>query len=701
VVAVWALSACGAGGSDADGGAAGRPGAGGGGASTGSAGTSPGVSGDAATAGIGGGQAPSGGANAGGAPAAGGGTTAGGNTAAGEAGSSPGGSAGSGTVEPASCAAPTTGHYQMEDLDRGLIAVVTGDGVYVGWRMQGYEYDKTAANVSYDLYRDGTKLANVTDSTNYLDKAGTASSSYSVRAVIRGAECALSAPVKPTAQNYLSIPLTPPPTGPHGGTYNANDASVGDLDGDGQLDVVLKWDPSNAQDNSNAGVTDDVFVDGYTLKGTRLFRINLGPNIRAGAHYTQLSVYDFDGDGKAEVACKTAPGTKDGTGKALSSGPAANDDDSRDYRNADGYVLTGPEYLTVFEGATGKELATENYPVPRGTVSSWGDSYGNRVDRFNGGVAFVSDMGSGKAASGRPSIIQGRGYYTRLTVSAYNYRDGKLSANWVYDSKTSLNPEGAGAHSEMAGDADGDGAQEIITGATTIGSDGSLQCQTELGHGDAIHVGELIVGKPLSVFTVHEGLGGYDVHDAATCKTYVKVTGGDDNGRGAADYIEASNTAAAAIWSSTSPDRYSAADGTSLGKKPGPTNFLIYWDGDESRELEDGTSITKFGGGTLQSCSQCASNNGTKSTPVLTADLFGDWREEIIWRQSDNKALRVYTTTALTKRRLYTLMHDPTYRAQVAFEQSAYNQPPHAGFHIGAGRAAPPPPDIRVVPRTK
>jgi len=695
------LSACGAGGSDADGGAAGRPGAGGGGASAGIAGSSPGVSGDAATAGSGGSQAPGGGPNAGGAPAAGGGTTPGGNTAAGEAGSNPGGSGGSGTVEPASCAAPTTGHYQMEDLDRGLVAVVTGDGVYVGWRMQGYEYDKTAANVSYDLYRDGTKLANVTDSTNYLDKAGTASSSYAVRALIRGAECALSAAVKPIAQNYLSIPLTPPPKGPHGGTYNANDASVGDLDGDGQLDVVLKWDPSNAQDNSNKGVTDDVFIDGYTLAGTRLFRINLGPNIRAGAHYTQLSVYDFDGDGKAEVACKTAPGTKDGTGKALSLGPAANDDDSREYRNGDGYVLTGPEYLTVFEGATGKELATENYPVPRGTVSSWGDSYGNRVDRFNGGVAFVSDMGSGKAASGRPSIIQGRGYYTRLTVSAYNYRDGKLSANWVYDSKTSLNPEGAGAHSEMAGDADGDGAQEIITGATTIGSDGSLQCQTGLGHGDAIHVSELIVGKPLSVFTVHEGLGGYDVHDAATCKTYVKVTGGDDNGRGAADYIEASNTAAAAIWSSTSPDRYSAADGSSLGKKPGPTNFLIYWDGDESRELEDGTSISKFGGGTLQSCSQCASNNGTKSTPALTADLFGDWREEIIWRQSDNKALRVYTTTALTKRRLYTLMHDPTYRAQVAFEQSAYNQPPHVGFHIGAGMADPPPPDIRVAPRAR
>jgi hypothetical protein len=474
---------------------------------------------------------------------------------------------------------------------------------------------------------------------------------------------------------------------------------VGDLDGDGKLDLVLKWDPSTSKDNSQKGITDDVLIDGYTLAGTRLFRINLGPNIRAGAHYTQLSVYDFDADGKAEIACKTAPGTMDGTGKPLSTGPAANDDDSQRYRNGDGYVLSGPEYLTVFEGATGKELATVDYPVPRGSVSSWGDSYGNRVDRFNGGVAFVSDMGNGKAASGKPSIIQSRGYYTRLTVSALTFRDGKLSPNWVYDSKTSLHESGAGAHSQMAGDADGDGAQEIIAGAATIASDGSLQCQTSLGHGDALHVGELIVGKPLSVFTVHEEQGGYDVHDVASCQTYVKVTGGEDNGRGVADFVQASNTKAAAFWSSTAPDRYSADDGRSLGKKSGSTNFLIYWDGDESRELEDGTSITKIDGGTLQGCAVCASNNSTKSTPTLTADLFGDWREEIVWRQSDNKALRVYTTVIPTKRRIYTLMHDPTYRAQVSFEQSSYNQPPHVGFHIGAGMADPPLPDIRVVPR--
>lgn len=602
--------------------------------------------------------------------------------------------------QPASCTPPTTtGHYQMEDLDRGVVAVKVTGGVYVGWRMLGYEYDKTAANVAYNLYRDGTKLATVTDSTNYLDASGTATSSYAVSAVIKGAECAKSDGVSAWSQAYLSIPLTPPADGPNGGTYSANDASTGDLDGDGKLDIVLKWDPSNSKDNSQSGITDDVFLDGYTLAGKRLWRIDLGPNIRAGAHYTQFSVADFDGDGKAEVACKTSAGTKDGTGAYLSKGPAATDTDSMLYRNSDGYVLTGPEYLTVFEGATGKELSTLDFLVPRGTVSSWGDSYGNRVDRFNGGFAFVSDSGSGKTATGKPSIIQGRGYYTRLTVSAYNWRSAALTKNWVYDSVTALNSEGAGAHSEMAADTDGDGAQEIITGATTVGSDGSLQCQTGLGHGDALHVGELIVGKGITVFTVHEGEGGYDVHDAATCKTVVKVTGGSDNGRGVADYIEPTNTAGAAFWSATAPDLYSAVDGTSIGNKPASTNFLVYWDGDESRELEDGTKVTKYGGGTLLSCSDCASNNGTKSTPTLTADLFGDWREEVVWRQADNRALRIYTTTDVTKRRIYTLMHDPVYRAQVSFEQSAYNQPPHVGFHIGAGMADPPVPDIRIVKR--
>jgi rhamnogalacturonan endolyase len=609
-------------------------------------------------------------------------TTAGGNTT--PTGGDTTATGGNTTVAPSG-----SGHYQMENLDRGVVAVKVTGGVYVGWRMLGNEYDTTASNVSYNLYKDGSKLQNVTDSTNFLDAAGTATSKYTVSVLIKGVEGAQSDPVTAWAQNYTSIPLTSP-----GSSYSASDGSVGDLDGDGKFDIVLKWDPSNSHDNAQSGVTSDVYIDGYTLAGKKLFRIDLGPNIRAGAHYTQMSVADFDGDGKAELAVKTAPGTKDGTGAYLSTGSAAGADNSAVYRNSSGYILTGPEWVTVFRGSDGKELATVDYPVPRGTVTAWGDGYGNRVDRFNGGIAFVKENG---VATGRPSIIQGRGYYTRLTVSSLTYRNGVLAKNWVFDGDAAGNSKanGGGDHSEMAADTDGDGGQEIITGATTIDSAGTFKCSSGQGHGDAMHIGELVVGKGISVFSVHETVGGGDCHDGATCTLYFNVTGGGDNGRGAADYVGVGDETAASC-SSSHTGNLNCGTGATVTPNAG-SNFLIYWDADEWREIENGTSITKVGGGTLLSCSECGSCNSTKSTPTLTADLIGDWREELVLRESSNAALRVFTTTDVTKRRIYTLMHDPTYRAQVAFENSAYNQPPHVGFHIGVGMADPPVPDIYIV----
>jgi len=571
-------------------------------------------------------------------------------------------------------------------LDRGVVAVKVGGGVYVGWRMFGYEYDTTASNVSYNLYRDGTKVANVTDSTNYLDAAGTASSKYTVTAVITGKEGPQSPAVTPWAQQYTSIPLKTV------SGSDANDASPGDLDGDGKIDIVLKWNPTNAKDNSQSGVTDNVMIDGYTLAGKQLWRIDLGPNIRAGAHYTQMSVGDFDGDGKAEVAVKTAPGTKDGTGAYLSKGSAASADNTKNYRNGSGYILTGPEWVTVFAGDTGKELATVNYPVPRNNdptssdVTSWGDGYGNRVDRFNGGMAFVKDKG---VANGLPSIIQQRGYYTRLTVSALTFRNGVLATNWIFDSDAAGNSaaKGQGDHSCMAADTDGDGGQEIITGPLTIASDGKFQCTDGIGHGDAMHVGELVVGKGISVFSVHEGAGGMDCHDGATCKYYFNMTGGGDTGRGVADYVSASDTTAATC--SSSHGNVNCLTGAASSGNAG-SDFLIYWNADEVRSTMNGTTLP----GT--STSGTASCNGTKSTPTMTGDILGDWREEAVLRETSNGNLRVYTTTNVTKRRIYTLMHDPTYRAQVNFQNSSYNQPPHVGFHIGAGMADPPKPDLYV-----
>jgi rhamnogalacturonan endolyase len=611
--------------------------------------------------------------------------------------------------------APKAGHYQMENLDRGLIAVRKGNANYVGWRMLGWEYSEEQARVAYNLYRDGQLVAEVSDSTNYLDEGASADARYSVALLVEGQECEKSEPVSVWGQNYVNIPLEPPPGGtvPGGESYAYNtaretrssgsvgDGSVGDLDGDGTYEVVVIWEPSNAKDNSQAGYTGPVYIDAYKLTGERLWRMNLGPNIRAGAHYTQFLVYDLDGDGKAEVAFRTAPGVKDGTGAFLSKGPAANDDDSADYRNAEGYVLSGPEYLTVFDGATGAELATVNFETARGTVSSWGDNYGNRVDRFLASVGFVSDMGGSGKGSGRPALLMARGYYTRATVNAYTWRDNELKKIWTADSNNAGSSAlaGQGAHYMAVADVDADGAQEIIYGAAMIQSDGSFGCSTGFGHGDAMHVTDLVPSRPgLEVFMPHEDKSKpwWDVRQAEDCKILFKADSDNvDNGRGVAADVSAASPGAE-FWSSAESGMRSATTNASVGNKPSQTNFVIWWDADELRETEDGTSIRKANGTEVFSCNQCMSNNHTKATPTLTADLFGDWREEIIWRTPDSSALRIYTTTDVTKRRIYTLMHDPQYRMHITSQQTSYNQPPHPGFFLGDGMDDPPVPDIHV-----
>ncbi len=641
-------------------------------------------------------------------PAAGGATGSGG-AAPGTGGSAVGGATGTGG-SPAG-----TGFYHMERLVRGVVAVRLTAGNYVGWRMFGYEYDATnPANVSYNVYRNGTRIAGVTDSTNYLDAAGTATSTYTVRPVIGGVEGADSESATVWAQQYLRVPLQVPPGGnmpatctltPNEAyTYTANDASVGDVDGDGQYEIILKWDPTNSKDNSQSGCTGDVIIDAYRLNGTRLWRIDLGPNIRAGAHYTQFMVYDFDGDGKAEMAVKTAPGTKDGTGQFLHTGPAASDNDATIYRtDSTGYILSGPEYLTVFNGLTGAEMATVNFDVPRGSVSAWGDTYGNRVDRFLSTVGFFD-------ATGQPSFVMARGYYTRATLTAWNWRGGALTKLWQFDSNNTPSDAaghpftGQGSHSMTVANVDNDPSQEIMYGAAAIDNDGKGLCSTGFDHGDAEHVGDLIPSRPgLEFFMCNEdGIHpAYHLRDARTCAILASgPINGADTGRCVADDIFAGNDGAE-MWASSVTGLFSASNNANIGTKPVSQNFLIYWDADETRELLDRTQIDKLtnANGTLTrllTATGVASNNGTKATPALTADLFGDWREEVVWRESDNTALRIYTTTNVTARRIYTLMHDPQYRMQVTSENTAYNQPPHPGFHIGNGMVAPPVPNISV-----
>nr|WP_307827760.1 rhamnogalacturonan lyase [Planomonospora sp. ID82291] len=581
------------------------------------------------------------------------------------------------------------GAKQVEDLDRGVISVRSGNANLVSWRLLGTE----APTTGFNLYRDGAKVntAPITGSTNHLDAGAAADASYTVRAVVDGAEQAASAPALRFAGGHLDVPISAPAGGttPDGAayTYTAGDASAGDLDGDGRYEIVLKWDPSNAKDNSQAGYTGNVHLDAYRLDGTRLWRIDLGRNIRAGAHYTQFQVYDYDGDGRAEVAAKTADGTKDGRGAVIGSAAA-------DHRNASGYVLSGPEYLTMFDGRTGAALSTVAYTPARGTVSSWGDSYGNRVDRFLAGTAYLDGR--------RPSLIMSRGYYTRAVVVAWDFRDGTLTRRWTFDSSASGNGgyAGQGNHSLSVADVDADGRDEIVYGAAVIDDNGTGLYTTRLGHGDALHVGDLDPARTgLEIFKVSEDKSkpGSWFADARTGRVLWSTASGTDNGRGVSADVWAGGPGAES-WSAADTALRSAT-GAALGRKPSAVNFLAWWDGDPVRELVDRTRIDKYGpsGDTrLLTASGVHANNGTKATPSLSADLLGDWREEVIWPTADDTALRIHATPHLTDRRIPTLMHDPQYRTAIAWQNTAYNQPPHPGFFIGDGMAAPPRPNVYV-----
>lgn len=585
----------------------------------------------------------------------------------------------------------------MENLDRGLVAVKTTGGVFLSWRVLGTD----AATTGFNIYRDGVKInaSVISGATNLTDASGTSSSAYSVNAVVNGMEQATGSKASVWANQGLTLNLDRPAGGSNASgsyTYAPNDIAVGDLDGDGQFELVLKWDPSNSKDNSLSGYTGNVILDAYKLNGTKLWRIDLGVNIRAGAHYTQMLVGDYDSDGKAEVSVKTAPGTKDGSGGFLGKGPAATDDDSKDYRNSKGYVLTGPEYLTVFNGRTGKEMATVNYTPARGTVSSWGDSYGNRVDRFLATNAYLDGT--------KPSMIFQRGYYSRMAVTAYDWNGTTLSQRWTYDAKTSGKEcYGQGNHNLSAGDVDGDGKDEIVEGSCAINDDGTFMYRTGLGHGDAMHLGDMDLDNPgLEVWGVHEETSsayGYELHDAKTGKILWGTKTGTDNGRGTAGDVDA-NSPGYEMWSGANWNTYSSK-GVQLATSRPAYNFRVYWDGDLQDELLDNVTISKWNGSKASTLLSLTGNscNTTKATPNFSGDILGDWREEVILHNGSNQ-LFIYTTTIPTTHRLYTLAHDPVYRLGMSWQNTAYNQPPHLGFFLGNGANKAPVPNIKLIGAT-
>ena len=640
--------------------------------------------------------------------------------------------------------AQQTSVKQMENIDRGVVALpAKSKGVFVSWRLLGTD----KSSVCFDVERDGKVIAHHIKSTNYTDKQGTARNKYRVvayqdAATQEGRE--VSKTVQPWNALYKSIAVNRPKGGValdgRAYTYSPNDCSVGDVDGDGEYELVVKWDPSNSHDNSHHGYTGEVIFDCYKLDGKQLWRINLGKNIRAGAHYTQFLVYDFDGDGKAEMICKTSAGSVDGKGEYVSEVATDLDikkiDNQADYRNEQGRILTGPELLTVFNGCTGQAIHTvwynpnrafgvgklvaegetmvEGYPA---YSSIWGDkgNYGNRGERYVACVAYLD------GADKRPSAVMCRGYYTRAYLWTVDF-DGKyLSTKWLHASTTShdylvtdgfgkvvcrksnlaATAYGQGAHSIAVADVDGDGCDEITYGSAAIDQNGTLLYSTGLGHGDALHLGDLDPDRPgLEVYMVHEVYPyGSELRDARTGEILYRHTGDDDTGRGMAADID-ENHRGCELWS-LDANVVRDIHGDSIGNKRPALNFRIYWDGDLQEELLangrpphfpprlqkwDGRQAKDFSlsnGKQLYELGHSVSCNWSKGTPNLQADILGDWREELIfWDESDASHLNIFTTNEPTPYRVTTLMHDHVYRMGVAWQNAGYNQPPHLGYYL-------------------
>ena len=646
------------------------------------------------------------------------------------------------------CQAQITPVSQMEKLNRGVVVVPSSSGMgnFISWRFLGTDSEDTR----FDLIRNGAVIKKDLTVTNYedwsLDWDSSIAYEYQVAVKVNGKVTETTEPVKPWSFIYKQLKLDRPATGSQGGTYSPNDCSVGDVDGDGEYELFVKWDPSNAKDNSQSGITDFVYIDCYKLDGTKLWRINLGPNIRAGAHYTQFQVYDYDGDGKAEMMCKTAPTSMDANGTFVNQ--AATDEliksanNYQSWRTSDGKIDGGQEYLTVFNGLTGAAIHTIAYYPNRNAKAelsnakgsfNWDDrsgksdagGYGNRGERYLAATAYLD--GPNK----NPYGIFSRGYYTYAYIWAVGFDGKELSTKWLHmsDTKTTykvMDADGKttsytgtictsglgrytmyanGNHNLSIGDVDGDGKDEIIWGSAALDDDGKILYSVGFGHGDAIHLADLDPDRPgLELFDVHEEKGTYswDIHDAATGEIIFKNgQSGQDNGRGCAADIVA-DSRGYEFWSayggfdsgSRNQNPFNVQTGKQVGSTSPSMNFRIYWDGDLQDELLDNINITKYNtsgnaiilgvdGTPISNLGKPSSCNGSKATPNLSADIFGDWREEVIlWDTRDNATLNIYTTVTPTEYRVPTLMHDHTYRMGICWQNTAYNQPPHLGYYL-------------------
>lgn len=641
----------------------------------------------------------------------------------------------------------TSEPISMEWLDRGVVAVpgTSGDGILVTWRLLASEYNEGLTFNVYR--NDSKINTSPITTLNYVDAEGEPGDSYVVETISTGETSNpvtawgnnyIDIPMQRPADR-------PNPALAYGATsnadpitYTANDISVADVNGDGQYEILVKWSPSQAQDpgltNRHTGET---IFDLYTLEGELLWRINLGINIVSSAHHSAFNFYDLDQDGKAELSIKTADGTRgylpkaDGTIDDLTDTPAwilgdsdavwvgglenpAEDKQIND--TALGRVASGPETFTVFNGETGQPVHTVDYFAPYNITSNWGDTNNNRSDRFNGAVAYMPKNGV-QGAEPYPTVIEVRGHYGPHFTAAYQFIDGEIVEIWTFKLADWNAGSNQGNHNLKVADVDFDGYSEVVLGAITLDHDGTIVWSSNgtrgtitAGHGDALHVGPMVPDSDeIYVFQPHEAGPPNNVtlvrgSTGEPVWTYAANMG--DVGRGVAANI--TPLPGFEIWAIETP-MYNIVSGEVITTEVGgigvankaPVNFVLYWDGDLLSEFFDGPdnlnvteapSITKFNYDvatgeseltTLQTLTGSYSNNGTKANPGLIADIFGDWRDEVLVRTSDNNALRIYTTDIPTEHVIYTLMHDPQYRLAVNSQNAMYNQPAHLSFYLG------------------
>ena len=589
-----------------------------------------------------------------------------------------------------------------DQLDRGLIAVKTAAGVYCSWRIFGEEY----YDVNYNIYRDGTKLnAEPLAVSNFVDTGGSAGSSYTVSAVVRGQEQAQSKSVGVWEQSYLEIT---PDHGSLTSTYVPNDACCADVDGDGELEILLKFDNSSWARSSyqREGYNGEYFIiEVYKLNGKKLWWVDLGPNMADFQNNEQnIVAYDWDGDGKAEAVMRASDGTTihmaDGTEYVIG-------DKSKNYLAASSsgqwFIFQGDEYLVYMNGETGQPYQVMEYPLKRlepgetDLAAAWGDGYGHRSSKHFFGAPYLDGR--------KPSIFLARGIYTRHKMIALDVNPAthELTERWRWNCNNASSPwYGNGYHNFAVADVDWDGRDEICFGSMVIDDNGLGLSTTGLGHGDAQHHGDFnpyIHGH--EIFACNEDLPSNNYRDATTSKIYYRKAGGSDDGRCMAGNF--TNDFPGAMGFSSRDEAISCVtngyvDG--LSKAGLADNMRIYWDGDlleECFNYTDGKNtaggIYKYGKGLIYKLQGSMTNNDTKGTPCYQGDLFGDWREEVMMRTHDN-TIRIYTTTDVTPWRNYTLWHDMQYRQAMVWQMCGYNQPPHVSYFLGEleGITMAPPP---------